>query len=168
MISGRYFCSWSLFQHIGGHDDGWYAVVISCSPQNTLQRWEAKGQWKLWKEISVHVGWFTVSPVMSRVLFDGLGHTWPVGLLCREEFPLGQGRDSALKHLVLLGWVVLAELLGRSGLCSLSLLQQELQDVLFSAHTKAWIEMKAFLNFESDCSRWNGKEITHGQTGKLQ
>lgn len=30
-----------------------------------------------------------------------------------------------------------AELLGRSGLCSLSLLEQELQDVLFSAHTKA-------------------------------
>lgn len=34
-------------------------------------------------------------------------HTHSVGLLCGEEFPLGQGRVSTLKHLVLLRWVVL-------------------------------------------------------------
>lgn len=34
-------------------------------------------------------------------------HTHSVGILCGEEFALGQGRVSALKHLVLLGWVVL-------------------------------------------------------------
>lgn len=44
---------------------------------------------------------------MSHVLFDGLRHTCSVGLLCSEEFPLGQGSVSALKRLALLGWVVL-------------------------------------------------------------
>lgn len=61
------------------------------------------------KAVKRDFGWFNVfvSLVMLHVLFDGLRHACSVGLLCREEFPLGQGRVSALKLLALLGWEVL-------------------------------------------------------------
>lgn len=104
----------------------------------------------------MHVGWFNVfvSLVMSHVLFVGLRHTCSVGLLCREELPLGQGRVSTLKHLVLLGWVVLDRAAWELGTVQLvtGLAGATGYAVQCTDQDKA-IETKGFLTFVWNCSR---------------